>query len=295
MRRLFSTLFLLVVVFVFAKAVSGESKARLSVLDFGSSPIGKRAADNLRASIREIPDIQLIDEDLSKAAARGIGYEGSLNLSVLEAKNLGAVLESDFYIIGDSQTLRRSSSSAPIYYESYSSVFLISSRSGKLLFWNRPSFHANSPVAAEDQLIKLLSDGELSQRCLVAIRRAQEDERQERILLPDSSAPLIEEAPDDDKTVLAQGLRLPRPYRRLRPVYPESAALAEAEATVDVVVDVGADGEVKQVRIARWAGFGLDDSTISTVRQMHFFPAMRDGTAIPMRVLLRYNFRKPAQ
>ncbi len=27
--------------------------------------------------------------------------------------------------------------------------------------------------------------------------------------------------------------------------------------------------------------------------QMHFFPAMRNGTAIPMRVLLRYNFRKP--
>jgi len=26
---------------------------------------------------------------------------------------------------------------------------------------------------------------------------------------------------------------------------------------------------------------------------MHFFPAMRDGAPIPLRVLLRYNFRKP--
>jgi len=26
---------------------------------------------------------------------------------------------------------------------------------------------------------------------------------------------------------------------------------------------------------------------------MHFFPAQREGKAIPMRVLLRYNFRKP--
>jgi hypothetical protein len=26
---------------------------------------------------------------------------------------------------------------------------------------------------------------------------------------------------------------------------------------------------------------------------MHFFPALKNGTAIPMRVLLRYNFRKP--
>jgi len=88
---------------------------------------------------------------------------------------------------------------------------------------------------------------------------------------------------------------LPKPYRRLRPAYPESAARAEVEATVDVVVDVGADGEVGQVEVARWGGFGLDEITIATVRQLHFFPASRNGIPIPMRVLLRYNFRKPSQ
>jgi hypothetical protein len=45
--------------------------------------------------------------------------------------------------------------------------------------------------------------------------------------------------------------------------------------------------------VARWAGFGLDEATVNTVRQLHFFPAHRDGVPIPMRVLLRYNFRKP--
>jgi TonB family protein len=59
-----------------------------------------------------------------------------------------------------------------------------------------------------------------------------------------------------------------------------------------VLVDVGADGEVRGVDIVRWAGFGLDESAVATVKQMHFFPAMRNGTAIPMRVMLRYNFRK---
>jgi hypothetical protein len=34
---------------------------------------------------------------------------------------------------------------------------------------------------------------------------------------------------------------------------------------------------------------------LTTVKQLHFFPAMRNGRAIPMRVLLRYNFRKPAE
>jgi len=79
----------------------------------------------------------------------------------------------------------------------------------------------------------------------------------------------------------------------LKPPYPETAARAEVEATVDVLVDIDARGEVGRVEIARWAGYGLDQAVIDTVRQLHFFPAIRDGTAIPMRVLLRYNFRKP--
>jgi TonB family protein len=133
----------------------------------------------------------------------------------------------------------------------------------------------------------------LSHRLVLATRRANEDERIQRAVISTASAPVIEEAPDDEKTAEAQGLRLPRPFRRLRPEYPDTAARAEAEATVDVLVDVNAEGEVGEVQIVRWAGFGLDEATIATVRQLHFFPAMKNGAAIPMRVLLRYNFRKP--
>jgi TonB family protein len=104
---------------------------------------------------------------------------------------------------------------------------------------------------------------------------------------------LIEEAPEDEKAAEVQGIRPPRPYRRLRPDYPASAGRADAEATVDVAVDVGADGEVSNIQVVRWAGFGLDEVTVATVRQLHFFPAMKNGAPIPMRVLLRYNFRKP--
>jgi TonB family protein len=81
----------------------------------------------------------------------------------------------------------------------------------------------------------------------------------------------------------------------VHPVYPETAARAEAEATVDVLVDLDAEGEVTRVEVMRWAGFGLDDSTVNTIRQMHFRPATRDGVPLPMRVLLRYNFQRPAK
>jgi TonB family protein len=161
-----------------------------------------------------------------------------------------------------------------------------------LLLWERPGFENFYAVQAKDLLLKEITNGELLQRLAVAMQRASEAERIERTVIS-STAPLIEEAPDDEKTAEAQGLRLPRPYRRLRPEYPPSAARAEAEATVDVLVDVGVDGEVGEVQVVRWAGFGLDEATIATVKQLHFFPAMKNGTPIPMRVLLRYNFRKP--
>ena len=84
----------------------------------------------------------------------------------------------------------------------------------------------------------------------------------------------------------------PRPYRRIKPPYSAAAAQAEVEGVVDVQVDIDARGEITKIEIARWAGFGLDQSVLDTVKQMHFFPAMRDGVAIPMRVLLRYNFQR---
>jgi protein TonB len=143
-------------------------------------------------------------------------------------------------------------------------------------------------------LLSELSGFEIRHRFDLAAERALEDEREERALTIDRETPVIEEAPDDDKIAAAEGLRLPRPYRRFLPPYPETAARAEVEATVDVLVDLDAAGEVTRVQIARWAGFGLDQSTVDTVRRLHFFPAMRDGLAVPIRVLLRYNFRKPA-
>lgn len=276
-----------VLIFVVANCYANNT---VSVVDFGESETGKTVAEKVRTQFRTAKDFLVADADLTRSAAMGVGYAGSLNLSVGEARDLGAALATDFYLLGDTRVLRRSSFEKPVYFEAYCSVFLVSSRTGRLLAWQRPSFNNDDPRKAYELLLQQLT--ELSDTLVIAMRRASEDERLERAVIPTSPPPLIEEAPDDEKAADAQGLRLPRPYRRLRPEYPKSAALADAEATVDVAVDIGADGEVGKVEVVRWAGFGLDQATIDTVKQMHFFPAMKNGTAIPMRVLLRYNFRK---
>ena len=266
----------------------------LAILDFGDSTFARQAADTLAANLKHEPTLAIFDRDQVRAAARGAGYAGAINLSLSEARELGAALGCDFFILGDAQTLRRSPSTRAVYFESYASIFLVSARTGRLTRWERPNFQSPAPAESEKSLLLELSSSEVRRRLNLAVHRAQDDERGERELKPlDQQIPLITEAPDDDKTAAAQGLRLPRPYRRLTPAYPESAALAEAEATVDVLVDLDVEGEVERVEVVRWAGFGMDEATVETVRRLHFFPAMRDGVAIPIRVLLRYNFRKP--
>ncbi|HKB67988.1 MAG TPA: energy transducer TonB [Pyrinomonadaceae bacterium] len=270
-----------------------ERPLSLAILDLGNSAPARVAADKLAGNLKGGTNLVVLDRDQVRAAAHGAGYEGSMSLTLGEARDLGAALGSDFFILGDAQTLRRSPSNGPVYFDSYASIFIVSARTGRLIRWERPAFVADTPAAAEQLLLSELSGPEIQHRLSVTVHRAHDDERGQRELTTAEQIPIIEAAPDDEKTAEAEGLRLPRPYRRFVPAYPESAARAEVEATVDVLVDLDAGGEVTRVEVARWAGFGLDEATVDTVRRLHFFPAMRDGIAIPIRVLLRYNFRKP--
>jgi len=266
-------------------------RARVAVLDFGESPTGTRASERVREALLDrtaaANGIVLIDRNLATAAARGVGFQGSLNLAIAEARDIGAAIGCDFFVIGEADTVRRSPSTGAAYFESYASIFVVSARTGRLISWERPLERRDTAEEAEKALLPIIGDEHHYQ---VSILRALEDESAERASAVETTPTAIEVMSDDKDSSDA---RAPRPYRRLKPPYPDSAAVAEVEATVDVLVDIDARGEIGHLEIARWAGYGLDQSVIDTVKQMHFFPAMRDGAAIPMRVLLRYNFRKP--
>lgn len=268
-------------------------RSRIAVLDFGETPFAREAVEKFSTSLKQDQTVEIPDGDQVRAATRGAGYTSSLNLSLSEARNLGAVVGSDFLILGDAQTLRRSPSAGPVYFEAYASIFLVSARTGRLIAWERPNFRAATAAAAEHSLLSELAGAPLRKRILLSAQRAAANESAERAVVIPSDVPIIEEAPDDDKVAEAAGLRLPKPYRRFVPAYPETAAAAEAEAVVDVLVDLDSNGEVQRAEVVRWGGFGLDQATLETIHKLHFFPAMRAGVAVPIRVLLRYNFRKP--
>jgi hypothetical protein len=68
----------------------------VAVLDLGSAPTAHKAAETLRRGFRSSGELRGADTDLSRAAAKGSGYAGSLNLTVTEARDLGAALATQF-------------------------------------------------------------------------------------------------------------------------------------------------------------------------------------------------------
>jgi TonB family protein len=101
----------------------------------------------------------------------------------------------------------------------------------------------------------------------------------------------LEELPAENSPE-ARNFRPPLPYKRIRPDYTKIANLYGVEATVDAEIDVDENGKILNIEIVRWAGFGLDESVAETIRKMQWRAASRDGKTLPVRVLLRYNFKK---
>src|SRR5437660_9641908 len=85
---------------------------RLAVLDLGKTETGARVSERLMkllaaSGARGEMRLALLDRGLSGAAARGVGYDGSLNMTLADARNLGSAISCDFFVTGDAQTIRR--------------------------------------------------------------------------------------------------------------------------------------------------------------------------------------------
>ncbi|MET0624247.1 MAG: TonB family protein [Pyrinomonadaceae bacterium] len=289
------TLLTLVLVLAPSSVGARERRVTVAVLDMGGSPTAARVTERLTKLFASFAikgtTLSLLDRGMGAAAARGVGYAGSLNMTLAEARSLGAAVGCDFYLTGDAQTIRRSSSARPVYFESYASVFVVSARTGRLVMWERPAAEAATAAEAEASLLATLEGG-AAMLYASAVAIAAEREERDRFE-PEPAVSAVIDLSTEEGANAKPDLREPAPYRSLRPAYTEAASRAEAEATVDVSVEISADGRVGRVEVVRWAGFGLDEEVVSTVRRMNFRPAERDGERVAVRVLLRYNFRRP--
>lgn len=226
---------------------------------------------------------KILDKSLSESAFNSVTYENSFNLSLNEAKNLGAAIGCDYFLLIRAKTLRRYSLEKKEFFESFAAVYVVSSRSGSLILWKLYKGEAKTANEAEIRL----SDSAKNSYSEIS-EKISELEKTE---INKKTVSNLEELPAENSPE-AKNFRPPLPYKRFRPNYTEIANLYGVEATVDILLDVDENGKILRFEISRWAGFGLDESVAKTVTEMNWRPASRNGKTLPIRVLLRYNFKK---
>ncbi len=273
--------------------VSAQAPVRLAVLDFAGDEQGKIAGllRSLAGGETGSERFELLDENLMRLAARGAGYAGSLNLSREEARALGQSLGCEFYILGKILIARRAVSPVSedkFYFEAMAGLFIVEARTGALALFAFDQEQAGTEPEARDRIVEKI--GQEWPRFVSAIVSAQKKISAEIESVAEPHKPLIEVFSDDPGD---RAIERPVFYQRLKPDYTEQADLMGITATVELEAVFGADGKVGDVQVKRWAGFGLDESAMTTVLRLSFKPAVRDGKTVTIRALVRYNFRRP--
>ncbi len=253
---------------------------KLAVLIPEKTDLSESFAEKLTASLSE--KFKVLNSSLSETAFLSANPEKPFNLTAEEAKIIGAAIGCDFYLLVKGANQRRFSFEKNEYFESYAAVYVVSSRTGRLIFWKLQSFNGYDSKNADKLLFDSLKDlaKEISDK-LPTVAKQELNEKPAK----------LEEIPDENSTD-AKNFRTPLPYRRLSPPYTALANLYSIAATLDIEVDFDEEGKILRTEVVRWAGFGLDESVTETVRKMNWRPATRNGKPLPIRVLLRYNFKK---
>lgn len=280
-------LLVLIASLAFVAAAQTPRLLKIAVLDesLNSQKFTDQFVQNLQQN-----NFKIIDRDLARAAAAGAKTDNPFNLTVDQAKNLGALIDCDFFFVIKNETVRRSSFEKESYFESSAVTFLVSAQTGQLLVWKDNYFEADAPAAAEKML--LAETKKIVTEFASSITQAAERERTARRAESLANTVLIADLADETAAATdAQNFRVPLPYKRLTPKYSQAARRRGVEATVDVSAELNAGGEVERTEIVRWAGFDLDEAAASAVKKMQFRPALRDGKPLAIRILLRYNFR----
>lgn len=237
-------------------------------------------AEKLESELSD--EFKVLNSSFAETAFLSGAFEKPFNLTTGEAKNAGEAIGCNYFLLVKSALQRRSAFGRSEYYEAYLVVYVVSAKTGNLVFWTLKSFDDDKEKEAEKKLfdsVKKLG-GELS-------GKIKTDEKTE---VKTAEKISIEEVPDENSP-LAKNFRPPLPYKRISPKYTDIADVYDVEATIEATVDVGADGKILNAEITRWAGYGLDEAVIEAIRKMNWRAADRKGKPLPMRILLRYNFR----
>jgi TonB family protein len=257
---------------------------RLAVIGF-TGPAARIGETTLGESFANDQRIRLLDPAQINPAVAASGYGGSINLTTEEAKHLGAAIGCDFFVIGKTDSATRSERAGEAHEETFFGVLIVDGRSGALTLFD---FILQKAANRQD------AEREAAQRLGRQIGRYIEllvASRAVRTTPMTSDGEVVEDLPDAESAAGA-GFKAPEFLNRVKPEFTDPADRADINATVEARVVLRASGEMGDIEIIRWAGFGLDEAAIRAIRQLKFKPASRNGQPISTRAVIRYNFRR---
>lgn len=242
------------------------------------TPEKNASSEELAAAVSVKMDkkFRLVELSMADAAFRSAEIAEPFNQTVETARTLSEIIGCEYFVLIRTGDHRRAGVDRPDYFESNAAVFIVSGRTGELRQFRLYVSEGKTEDAARSALKN--SAAEIADEISRAVAGDQ----------PDDTAKTDLPLPPDPAS---QTFRAPVPYKRMKPDYTEQAMIYGIEATVDVSVDIDAKGTVLRTDIRRWAGYGLDESVEENIRRMNWRPAELAGKYLPMRILLRYNFK----
>jgi hypothetical protein len=270
----------LVRLFVITLLIGGLGLAvgaqRVAVLAPAATELDKAVAARFSGSLTD--KLRVLDADMVWAAYSAVKPTDPFNMSSEEAQRVGAAIGCDYFVLLHSDRRRRASLDGPDRTELFSAMYVVNSKTGLLASWNMISYPGVKDVP--DRLLFMVPSQ--AQNAFNVIKGGEGS-------LP--AAGNVTPLPDPDSPE-SKTFRPPVPYRRIKPEYSRTAYLYDVTATVEATVDLDEKGRITNLAVTRWAGYELDESVEKAIRSMNWRPAERNGKPLPVRFLLRYNFKK---
>ncbi|HVF89876.1 MAG TPA: energy transducer TonB [Blastocatellia bacterium] len=266
-----------------------ERPLRIAVIGLSHPSAGTEAAvsgfeDALEAALGRDGRAVMTERSLMKPALAGVGYDGSINMSTDEARRVGAAIGCDFFMIGMMDAVTRSDRAGESHEEAVGGLMMVDGRTGALAAFDFIQEKAASREAAAGQAKQTL----VARSAGYIDRLVEYRARLEKHVSATGGREPVEDLPNEDSPRFTP----PRFANRIKPEYPSEANRANVGGTVEAMAVFRANGEVGDISITRWAGFGMEESAIRAIRELKFTPATLDGRPVSVRALVRYNFRK---
>ncbi|WP_058868015.1 energy transducer TonB [Chloracidobacterium thermophilum] len=230
-----------------------------------------------REGLEVVPRAQVL-------AAIPAGMPLDFNPTCTAAQALGARVGSEGYVL---VRLRRGERSLPNRQTAVGGtlhLFAVETRTGRLVASEHLDF-----VETRQGFLPAVAAG-----IETAAQRFASDWRRARGQAPGmgcaAGGDAANEALDLRDGVLPPGVTAPTPLVRVRPEPTEPARAAGVTATVMVEVCVGRDGQVREVMVVRWAGYGLEAAVEKALRATRFRPALRQGKPVAAWFVAAFNF-----